>query len=281
MDFKPNEFFIGLVEFITILLPGALLSFVLLMVEACHPIQKGGKLYKYAFNPETDFVFWVAFVFTSFGAGYFLNSFASGLDPLYDSVRKQYGPYNEELEKSFREKHSRKEGKIAGLHPPTPGSAPAQTLEEFKISYANKPFRKVLAVIFKLTPKVKIDESHEQVHKILKTQDEAVRKASNAFKWAGTVLEAHYPVISEQATRLMAASKFFRSIVILCLFIALLQLPGLIQRTLWEFNLVIMLLSFREYIVLRQKSVQKTYQSIVTLTYYQKSNTEETNNNQI
>ncbi len=53
MDFKPNEFFIGLVEFITILLPGVVLALIVLLVEANHPVQSGRAMYQYAFADDT------------------------------------------------------------------------------------------------------------------------------------------------------------------------------------------------------------------------------------
>lgn len=97
MDFKPNEFFIGLVEFITILLPGAMLTLIVLLVETNHPVQANYVLYQYAFSNDTNIIFWVAIIFSSFGLGYFLSSIASGLDPLYDAIRKQFYPYEEDL----------------------------------------------------------------------------------------------------------------------------------------------------------------------------------------
>ncbi|MBL0136049.1 MAG: hypothetical protein IPP79_19745 [Chitinophagaceae bacterium] len=55
----------------------------------------------FAFSEDTTIIFWVLIVFSSFGLGYFLSSIASGLDPLYDWIRKQFSPYNEDLEKGF------------------------------------------------------------------------------------------------------------------------------------------------------------------------------------
>lgn len=49
MDFKPNEFFIGLVEFITILLPSVILTLIVLLEETKHPLQADHASYQYAF----------------------------------------------------------------------------------------------------------------------------------------------------------------------------------------------------------------------------------------
>lgn len=292
MDFKPNEFFIGLMEFITILLPGAILAIIVLLVEANHPVQINHALFQYAFSDDTRIIFWVAIIFSSFGLGYFLSSIASGLDPLYDAIRKQFYPYDEDLSERFnynclsekqkkeylriyeqslivrKKKECAKEDIVSEL------TEKERLFEGYKIKFTNNYLRRLLAIIFKLDFKIKIDRSYEEARKILNTQPESVRNATDTYKWAGTVLEAHYPAISEQATRIMSASKFFRSMVIVSFIFLVLQLFGQISFSFWQINLLILVLSFREYIVQRQKSVQKTYQSIVTLTYFKKETTE-------
>lgn len=296
MDFKPNEFFIGLVEFITILLPGAVLALIVLLVEANHPVQVNHPLYQYVFSDDTKIIFWVAIIFSSFGLGYFLSSIASGLDPLYDAIRKQFYPNDEDLNRRFNynclpEKKKkeyleiyeqslidRKKKECLKEDITTKLTEKEKLFEGYKIKFTKNYFRKLLALIFKLDYKITIDRSYEEARKILNTQPEAVRNATNTYKWAGTVLEAHYPAIGEQATRMMSASKFFRSLVVVSFIFLALQLFGQISFSFWQINLLILVLSFREYIVLRQKSVQKTYQSIVALTYFKKESTESNQN---
>ncbi len=283
MDFKPNEFFIGLVEFITILLPGAVLASILLLVEANHPLQANHALYQYAFSDDTKIIFWVVVIFSSFGLGYFLSSIASGLDALYDPIRKQFSPYEEDLRERFKynslskkerntflkvyERHIEEMKKNEYLEEVMVNSEKEKIFEGYKITFANNIFRKLLGVIFKLNYHIKIDRSYEEARKILNQQPIAVRNAANTYKWAGTILEARYPSINEQVSRIMAASKFFRSMVVVSLIYLALQLCAIIPFTFWQINMLILVLSFREYIVQRQKSVQKTYQSIVVLTY--------------
>jgi len=288
MDFKPNEFFIGLVEFITILLPGTVLALIVLLVEVNHPVQACHALHQYAFSDDTNIVFWVAIIFSSFGLGYFLSSIASGLDPFYDTIRKQFYPYDEDLRQRFKynclcEKQKkeylriyersltkRKKEDCAKKDIISELTEKERLFEGYTIKFTNNYLRILLAIIFKLDFKIKIDRSYEEARKILNTQPEFVRNATNTYKWAGTVLEDHYPAIGEQATRIMSASKFFRSMVVVALIFLALQLLGQISFSLWQINCLILVLSFREYIVQRQKSVQKTYQSIVTLTYFKK-----------
>jgi len=288
MDLKPNDFFIGLVEFITIMLPGAALALIFLLVEYCNPIQDKHFLYQYAFAKDTSILFWFSFILTSFGLGYFLSSIASGLDGLYDTIRNHVYPYEEELRRRFKcnsltdkqrikyaaayKKYREKEKKRNGGEelPGAPLKEEEKLLEGYKIVFQKNLLRRLALFFFELEFRIKIERSYEEVRKILDTQPEAVRNATNAYKWAGTILEAHFSSISDQAIRIMAASKFFRSIVIVALIFLVLQIFGQIPSKYWLINAIILLLSFREYIVQRHKSVQKTYQSIVTLSYYKK-----------
>lgn len=282
MDFKPNEFYLNLVEFITVLLPGAVMATILLSWEATG-CPKG--LYQYAFETDKSIAFWIAFVFASFGLGYFLSSVASGLDHVYDEVRKQVYPYEEDLAKRFGKTSDKKRSAFAAMYekqreemqkkgglpeenPPLPKDH--TQWEGFKIAYLGSGFRKALLFFFELDTHVKIEMSYTEVRKIMASQPKAVQNASNAFKWAIIILESQYPAIGEQVIRLMAASKFFRSLVVVSLLFLLLQVTHQIQTTYWQHNLVLLVLSFREYVVHRQKSIQKAYQSLVTLLLYRK-----------
>lgn len=292
MDFKPNEFFIGLVEFITILLPGAVLALIILLVEANHSLPDKDPLYEYAFADNKNILFWVAFILSTFGLGYFLSSIASGLDHLYDAVRKQFYPYEEDLKERFNynclsEKQKdeylkiyeqtlidRQKKKCAKNEMGSQLEEIDKIYEGYKIKFSKNILRMLLALIFKLDFNIKLDKSYDEARRILNNQPEAVRNASNTYKWAYTILEAHFPANSEQVTRIMSASKFFRSIVVVSFIFLTLQVFGQVSFSFWQINLLFLLLSFREFIVQRQKSVQKTYQSIVTLTYFKKDNVE-------
>ena len=81
MNFEPQKFFIGLTDFFSILLPGALLSGVLLY-EMSTPNHLGCKL------PEVIVAGgWVAFFLASYLFGHLLFLLGSWLDTFYDWVR--------------------------------------------------------------------------------------------------------------------------------------------------------------------------------------------------
>lgn len=256
MAFKPTDFFIGLAEFISILLPGALLAGVVLMVDATMSANTAHTpFYQYLLQDQTNTIAWVALLFASYGFGYFLSSLASGLDTTYDSIRKQFAPYEEDIEKAFKKLKNKR---------------PDADYSEFKTQYLNNNRHRIFALLFKLNPEVKVDLCFEEAKKLNLAQGTPVSKSCNVRKWAATVLEAAYPAISNEITKTMAASKFFRSMVIVCLIILALQLFQVLPFQYWLANFLLLILSFREYIIQRQKAVQNTYQSIVTLSYFQK-----------
>lgn len=81
MNFAPLKFFIGLMDFFSILLPGALLTW-LLMGEV-GPVVLGGR---YATLDGAQA--WAAFLFASYLFGHLVFLLGSWLDELYDWVRR-------------------------------------------------------------------------------------------------------------------------------------------------------------------------------------------------
>ena len=236
MNFKPSEFFIGLVEFITILLPGALFAALLLLVEAKHPFSGAEPLYSFALNKDFSTVFYVAYIVAAFGLGYFLNSFASGLDLPFNSVRKRIKPYSSEITNK----------------------------KESEEAYCNRPLSIFLQLFFELEYKVTVSTAFDETEKLRDAQHESVKRSSNVYKWATLMLETKFPAIAVEINKTMAASKFFRSLVIVFLTALVLRLFGYINFPIWLI-IVLIVLSFREYVVQRMKCIEKTYLSVVVL----------------
>lgn len=250
MNFKPNEFFIGLVDFISVILPGSLLTAILLGVEA------NGKegIYTY-YKGDTSIALWIAFIFVSFGLGHFLNSIASGIDWFYDWIRKQLFPYKENILEKFNKVKNREDTSFDNY------------FEEFKSNI----FRKSGHFFFELEPEVfrdgiKIEESFEVALSIRNEHLGIKSKATNVYKWSQALLDSYFPAVAEQVNRYMAVSKFFRSLVLVSLLFILFSLLGFLPSSIpWWPGFVLLILSFREYIVQRQKSVIATYKGIVSL----------------
>lgn len=81
MSFEPEKFFIGLMDFFSILLPGALLTFLLIIVigpAAVTELQETGL-------PGVE---WVAFLVVSYMCGHLAFLLSTVLDVPYDWLRR-------------------------------------------------------------------------------------------------------------------------------------------------------------------------------------------------
>src|SRR5687768_130916 len=81
MDFDPQKFFIGLMEFFSILLPGALLTYMLMAWAG--PSVLGDEKYNALIGPAG----WVAFLAASYMLGHLVFLLGSWLDLPYDWLR--------------------------------------------------------------------------------------------------------------------------------------------------------------------------------------------------
>src|SRR5437660_5379215 len=82
MNFEPQKFFIGLMDFFSILLPGAMLTY-LLMGEV-GPVVLGSA----QFEKLTGAGGWVAFLISSYLFGHLIFLVGSWLDEFYDWCRR-------------------------------------------------------------------------------------------------------------------------------------------------------------------------------------------------
>jgi hypothetical protein len=82
MNFEPQKFFIGLVDFFSILMPGALLAYI-------GKDRAAEILYNQPSFPLDDTEAWLVFLFASYLLGHFAFLFGAILDDLvYDPIRK-------------------------------------------------------------------------------------------------------------------------------------------------------------------------------------------------
>lgn len=80
MNFDPQKFFIGLMDFFSILLPGALLTY--LLMGEMGPVVLGDR-YATLAGAEA----WAAFLFASYLLGHLVFLLGSWLDGIYDWLR--------------------------------------------------------------------------------------------------------------------------------------------------------------------------------------------------
>jgi 8-oxo-dGTP pyrophosphatase MutT (NUDIX family) len=101
MNFEPQKFFIGLMDFFSILLPGALLSWVLKDSTAFLALRGAG--------PVSESQSWLMFFFSSYLLGHFIFLLGSWLDEAYGEARR--------LTYSYRLKELAKRGTLLSKLP--------------------------------------------------------------------------------------------------------------------------------------------------------------------
>ena len=140
-----------------------------------------------------------------------------------------------------------------------------QEYKNFKKIFLQNYARNFLHFLFEL--EWKLEESKTLPIVTYLKSKAGLESVLNNFQWSSIILDSMYPLAAEKSNRAMAASKFFRSLVIVFFVGLLLQLceclPNKIPFWAW---LGMMILSFREYVVQRQKSIVATYRAVLTFT---------------
>ena len=237
MNVEPQKFFIGLIDFFSILLPGALLTYML--KNDAGPLLLGD-------NYETlgEVEAWTVFLFASYLLGHF--SFLLGSwkldDEVYDRLRKA----------TFAEQVKILKKKDGALSPHW-----IRLLAKHLFSYKH------------------VDTSLNQVLRIKKhyLNPLGASSAINAFQWAKARLTIEKPNALEVVQRFEADSKFFRSLVVVLLILILWNVIkctkiGGISKCHWDIVLVsltLLLPTLWRYINQRMKAVRQAYWFIITL----------------
>jgi mannose-6-phosphate isomerase-like protein (cupin superfamily) len=225
MKFDPQSFFIGVIDFFSVLLPGALVAY--LGRDELGPILGlGSKFPQYG---ETER--WAVFLFASYLLGHFIFLAGSKLDDMYDAIRSAT---------EWGQTRRRDAGK-----------RPSSQLEKW---LANRWFRK--------DPDIAVQQA-------LAFRDVSIPKKDgkatiNAFQWAKARLTLQHPAALAAVQRFEADSKFFRSLVVVLVIIALWNCAN----GQWPYALlclVAMGLSFWRYVDQRYKATEQAYWYLITL----------------
>jgi ADP-ribose pyrophosphatase YjhB (NUDIX family) len=235
MEFKPDTFFIGVIDFFSVILPGAVITFI-----ADKSNLKSLIVNPTIFSQTSDVERWGVFLVTSYIIGHFLFLLGSKLDNLvYDRIRQ--------------------------------GVSGASTLPSTARRKASGPISRRLGTFFF---SANADLALEQVLRLRDRSvpgdhDHAV---INAFQWSKAKLTLQAPAALAEVQRLEADSKFFRSMVVVLLvvpFVVLLA-PGRIMSPGYEWLIfvispLLMGSSMLRYIELRFKATQYAYWYLLTL----------------
>jgi 8-oxo-dGTP pyrophosphatase MutT (NUDIX family) len=230
MNFEPQKFFIGLIDFFSVLLPGALLTY--LLKDSWGPIFLGTAAYEALGSTEG----WIVFLFSSYLLGHFIFLLGSLLDEIaYDPIRT--GTAAKQVEKLAAGK---------------------------KLSWA---FTRALAsLLFKRNS----DTTVRQAARIKEHYLAPLHASSaiNAFQWCKARLATESPEALATVNRFEADSKFFRSLVIVLLILFLpAQLTGRPPIGIWGLVLLALAigLALWRYIDQRLKAIDQAYWFVITL----------------
>jgi 8-oxo-dGTP pyrophosphatase MutT (NUDIX family) len=226
MNFDPQKFFIGLMDFFSILLPGALLTY--LLMNDVGPVVLGDR-----FGNLTGAEAWAAFLFASYLFGHLIFLLGSWLDEFYDWARRH--TLNTQIALLARR------GQLL------PWTA-----------------RTLIWLVFKRERNLAVQRAgmiKQQALSPLQAQG-----AINTFQWCKALLNAESPASLAVVQRFEADSKFFRcfTVVLLILLAAwpwqhhwpLVGIPVV---------LMLLLLALWRYMEQRFKATNQAYWSVITL----------------
>ena len=195
---KPGDFFVGVLDFFAILLPGAILT-AILAPRVGHWVF--GPLID---APQGDAARWGAFLACAYFLGHLMFLIGSYIDPLYNKLREWRSPYGNES-----------------------AYACATLIRDQLI-------------------------------------DTGERGALNTYQWSRAVLIASSPLAADDVHRLVADSKFFRSMMIVCVLVAIVLLSE--GHTLQGVvALVLVPPCFARYYERRLKSTTQAYLHVITM----------------
>jgi hypothetical protein len=222
---KLSDFYVGVVDFFAILLPGALLTFLF----------KDSFLWHGVFAPvlpnlQGGIEAWAVFILAAYLAGHFVFLVASYLDHAYDFLLQR-----DEKEES---------------------RSPFQIFLRRSEAFRNYRDRLRRLLITSGDPRQLPDY-------VNKRKGLCLGEASNlnmitAFQWARTNVLIRYPSAAVEVQRFEADSKFFRSLVVVLCIVSI----ALLIEAAWlalVACIILTILSFWGYVKRRWKGVQLTY----------------------
>lgn len=227
MNFEPQKFFIGLMDFFAILLPGALLTY--LLMDQAGPVVLGER-YSKLNGTEA----WSAFLFASYLFGHLVFLLGSWLDEFYDWARRY--TLNAQINMLACRGH-----------------------------LLNWPARFLVELVFKRERNQAVERASRIKQYALSALQG--KDSINTFQWCKALLNLESPQSLAVVQRFEADSKFFRcfTVVLLLLFIIWPwqdQWPFVGIFVVF----ILLLLALWRYMEQRLKATNQAYWSVITLT---------------
>ncbi len=224
MNFEPQKFFIGLIDFFSVLLPGALLTYVIKgPVGSALPLDIKGM---------SDAHAWLIFFFGSYLLGHFIFLVGSWLDVAYD--------------------HARKAAPKANLYEAT-----------VTTRFRRLPFhvqRFLLRLVFKDEENTSLNCATAIKRRYLGPLDAV--GAMNTFQWSKLRLAIDKPDALASVQRFEADSKFFRSLFVVLILILVVERDHV--RMYFYIWLGLLLMALWRYMEQRHKATSQAYWAVIT-----------------
>lgn len=221
MELKPETLFVGVIDFFSVLLPGAVVAY--LVKEPAEQTLFGSVFPKY----PSEAAGWAVFVFASYLLGHFIFLVGSKLDETYDWLRQTEG---------IRDR-------------------------------AGSLRRALAKSLFSTSADLAVMRVRELKEKRL--PDVGGKPVINAFQWAKARLTIECPAALSEVHRLEADSKFFRSLVVVLLVVAILVgVKAIPKQPNWgviALCVVLSVVSYWCYATRRFKATQHAYWYLLTL----------------
>jgi 8-oxo-dGTP pyrophosphatase MutT (NUDIX family) len=238
MGFEPQKIFVGLIDFFSVLLPGALLTYIL-------RDDLGMFLLGNHYQTLTDTERIAIFLFSSYLLGHFIFLLGSLLlDDWYDAIRK-----------ATKERKQNAKQQKSGLW---------SRLDSWLEERVSAPLNKWLAAhLFKKD----VDKTVDLAVKIKEYYLDPLEASSaiNAFQWSKARLTLQNPEAMAAVQRFEADSKFFRSLVVVLYILVLLFGMVKNQPIVALVCVPLLVLAFWRYVEQRLKSTNQAYWYLITL----------------
>lgn len=236
MSFEPEKFFVGVIDFFAILLPGALLTYLWRHKIACTVLKQDS----FQFQKAED---WMVFLFLAYLLGHIVFLVGSWLDELYDWLRKG-----------------------------TPAGQSARLAKCENFSHRRK--RALAGFLFRRDPDEAVTQAVRIKSRALAAL--SAQDSVNAYQWCKARLSKEHPPGLVAVQRFEADSKFFRSFAVVLLAFALVKIGVALinlyrhqspQKPLLlaTAGLGLLLLVFWRYIDQRFKATQQAYWFVISL----------------
>jgi 8-oxo-dGTP pyrophosphatase MutT (NUDIX family) len=226
MNFEPQKLFIGLMDFFSILLPGALLTY--LLMDEAGPVVLGDRYYTLAGSEG-----WAAFLFASYLLGHLIFLLGSWLDGLYDCLRRY--TLNEQIKRVARR---------------------GRVLPWFG--------RALVWLVFKRESNLAVGRATMIKQRALASL--GAKDAVNTFQWCKALLNVDSPASMAVVQRFEADSKFFRCFaVVLLIVLASWPFQEKWPLTGIPIVLLLLLLALWRYMEQRYKATNQAYWSVIML----------------